>query len=476
MSYEILVVDDEDDIRNLITGILEDEGYVTRSAPSGLVALDMIKHRQPHLVLLDVWLGNGERDGIKILETIKRNHAFVPVIMISGHSTIETAVSAIKKGAYDFIEKPFQSDRLLLVIGRAIESANLQRENEELKLKARISAVNLLGNTQITNQLKLAVKSTADSLSKTMIMGPFGAGKEMIAREIHQQSDRSKGLFISINCGALHPHKFEEELFGTEIVGSDSNAPRKIGLLEKAHLGTLYFDEITQLPLPLQSKLVRILQDQAFCRIGSDRKVEFDVRIISGTSEDVKDQIAKGNFREDLYYRLSVNQIVVPSLRDRSTDVSIIAQKLMDDAAKASNAKSRFFSEEALVVLQSYNWPGDFVQLRNVIDWILIMSKNNSGDPILSSELPQELSSNYSFQSGWQAKNSDVIVLPLREAREAFERDYLMTQVSRFAGNISQTARFIGMERSALHRKLRSLKVYDFKGKEDDDFYEAEEA
>ncbi len=476
MSYDVLIVDDESDIREIVSGILQDEGYTTRVACDGVSALDLIKQRQPSLIILDVWLGDGERDGIRILETIKRDHPYVPVIMISGHGTIETAVSAIKKGAYDFIEKPFKTERLLLVAERAIETSRLKRENAELKVKARVSPLSLIGNSNIVQLLRQSIEKLSQQQSRVFITGVHGSGKEAIAREIHQISKRANAPMFVVNCGSLHPHKLEAELFGTEIMNQDPTQPRKIGVLEQAHGGTVYFDEITQLPLPFQAKLIKVLHEQAFTRVGGQEKISVDVRFIAGSSENVSELISEGSFREDLYYRLCVSHIYLPSLRERVADIPMIATKMMEDAATIMGAKPRPFAEDALVMLQSYDWPGDLVQLRNVIDWIMSTPPAQDFEPITKEHLPHEVVNGNNFNSKWYSKTADIVVLPLREAREAFEREYLIAQVNRFSGNISQTARFIGMERSALHRKLRSLKVYDFKGKDDDDFYEAEEA
>ena len=469
MSHDILIVDDENDIRELVSGILEDEGYQTRTAADGISALECVKMRQPSLVILDVWLGDGERDGLKILETIKRDHPYVPVIMISGHSTIETAVSAIKKGAYDFIEKPFQTERLLSIAKRAIESSRLKRENDELRVKARVTATALIGNASNIAQLRQTLDKISSTNGRVFITGPAGCGKESVAREIHSHSKRAEAPFWVVNCGSMHPTKLEADLLGTEIANHDQNQPRKIGILEQAHGGTVYFDELTQLPLPLQSRLVKILQEQAFTRVGGSEKIAIDVRFIGGTSDDVQLMIQEGNFREDLYYRLSVTHLVLPALKDRVSDIPILAQRLMDEAAAAAGLQPRPFAEDAIVLMQSYNWPGDLQQLRNVIDWLLIMSGTEGNHPILASHLPVEIINGNTFVSNWQSKSADIVVLPLREAREAFEREYLLAQVNRFSGNISQTARFIGMERSALHRKLRALGVHDVRHRSDDD-------
>ena len=420
MSHDILIVDDENDIRNLVSGILQDEGYQTRLASDGLSAIESVKMRQPSLVILDVWLGDGERDGLKILELIKRDHPYVPVVMISGHSTIETAVSAIKKGAYDFLEKPFQTERLLLIAKRAIESSRLKRENDELKVKARVTATALIGNSSAIPQLRQTIEKIASTNGRVFISGPAGCGKESVAREIHLRSKRADSPLFVINCSSMHPTKLEAELFGTEIINQDHNHPRKIGILEQAHGGTIYFDELTQLPLPLQTRLVKVLQEQAFTRVGGTEKISIDIRFIGGSSDNVQFMIQEGNFREDLYYRLSVTHLVIPPLKERVGDIPILAHCLMDEAAAAAGLQSRPFSEDAIVLMQSYSWPGDLQQLRNVIDWLLIMSGGEGSNPISASNLPTEIISGNSFVSNWQNKSADIVVMPLREAREAF--------------------------------------------------------
>lgn len=464
MVQEILIVDDETDIRDLISGILTDEGYATRLASDGTSALNAIKFRQPNLVILDVWLGDSERDGIKILEIIKRDHPFVPVIMISGHSTIETAVAAIKKGAYDFLEKPFDSERLLLIIQRALETAKLKRENAHLKQQSG-GEVELIGQSQFIQQIRQLIERVAPTNSRILITGPSGSGKEVVARKVHQLSRRCEGPFVVLNCATLHPDRLEAELFGTEIVGLDASMPRKIGLLEQAHGGTLFLDEVTDLPLPTQSKLIRVLQDHSFSRLGDNQKIDIDVRIIGATSGNILQVIADGHFREDLFYRLNVVPINLPSLQERITDLPLLVQHFMNKAAQLHGRAPRFLSEEAIVTLQSYAWPGNIRQLRNVVEWILIMASGDAKDLVTAEHLPPDIRNDTSLQS---LNNPGVVVMPLREAREAFEREYLLAQVNRFGGNISKTARFVGMERSALHRKLRALGVHDSRGGEEE--------
>lgn len=465
MAHDILIIDDEADIRNLVSGVLEDEGYVTRVAADGVSGLDAIKARQPSLVILDVWLGDSDRDGIKILEIIKRDHPYVPVVMISGHGTIETAVTAIKNGAYDFIEKPFQTARLLLVIQRAIESARLKRENADLKIKVG-DHVDLVGTSPAMLAIRQTIERVAPTNSRILIVGPSGAGKEIVARKIHALSRRTDRPFVVLNCATLHPDRLEAELFGTEIVGLDPTVPRKIGLLEQAHNGTLYLDEVTDLPLPTQSKLIRVLQDQFFTRLGDNQKVEVDVRITASSSANIPQMIQDGHFREDLFYRLNVVPIEVPALQDRLTDIPELFQHFMNQAALAHGRPQRRLSPDAMVVLQSYSWPGNVRQLKNVVEWILIMAGSDSREEVRADMLPPEVRSDASLSSSSQTPN--IVVLPLREAREMFEREYLLAQVNRFGGNISKTARFVGMERSALHRKLRALGVHEGRYQEEE--------
>ncbi|MBI1954302.1 MAG: sigma-54-dependent Fis family transcriptional regulator [Proteobacteria bacterium] len=459
MAHDILIVDDEADIRELISGILEDEGYTARTAQDGFQAIEEIKKRQPSLVILDVWLGDSERDGLKILDQIKRDHPYVPVIMISGHGTIETAVHAIKKGAYDFIEKPFQTERLFFIIERALESARLKKENDVLKKHTRQETI-LLGQSAAIHQVRQAIAKAAPTNSRVFIFGPSGSCKEAIAKAIHSQSKRSKGPLEVLNCASSHVDQIEADLFGTEIIGLSSDTPRKIGLLEQSHLGTLFLDEVTALPLNIQNKLIRVLQEQTFCRLGSTQKIHVDVRFIASSCIDVLSLIKKEQFREDLYYRLSVIPIHVPPLKERLIDIPVLLEDAMEQLSATYGLIPRRFTEEAIIVLQSYHWPGNLRQLRNVVEWVLIMNHSDPKEPIRSDMLPPEIRSGIPFSCDW-SKTADLLSLPLREAREAFERDYLLAQVNRFGGNISQTARFIGMERSALHRKLKALGVHD---------------
>jgi two-component system nitrogen regulation response regulator NtrX len=459
MAHDILIVDDEADIRALIAGILEDEGYSTREAANSDAALEAVRARRPNLIIQDIWLQGSALDGLGILAEVKRDHPDVPVVMISGHGNIETAVEAIKVGAYDFIEKPFQTDRLLIIVERAIEAATLRRENKELRLRAGSAApvTELVGNSPFVQQVRQALDKVSPTNSRVLITGPAGSGKEVVARIIHNRSRRAEGPFVVLNCAAMHPDRMEIELFGTEH-GETPDAPRKIGTFELAHGGTLLLDEVADMPLETQGKIVRVLQDQTFERVGGSQRVEVDVRVIATTNRDVQSEMAAGRLREDLYYRLNVVPFRVPSLRDRKEDIPALARHFMQLAAQAAGTQPRQLGEDALAALQAYDWPGNVRQLRNVIDWVLIMAPGDASEPVRADMLPGEISAITPAVLRWE-KSSEIMTLPLREARELFEREYLLAQVNRFAGNISRTAAFVGMERSALHRKLKLLGV-----------------
>ncbi len=457
MAHDVLIVDDEADIRMLIAGILQDEGYQTREAGDSTTALARIRQRQPSLVVLDIWLQGSELDGMEILKIIRREAPSLPVLMISGHGNIETAVAAIKIGAYDFIEKPFKSDRLLLQVERAIEAARLRRDYEELKLRSGGDA-ELIGNSPAVNQLRHAIEKVAPTGSRVLISGPAGAGKEIAARLLHNRSRRAKGPFIAINCAVMRPERLEVELFGTEAGGEGPDSTRKIGTFEQAHSGTLFLDEVADMPLETQGKIVRVLQEQVFERVGGTNRVEVDVRVVASSNRDLAAEIAAGRFREDLFYRLSVVPIRVPPLRERREDIPLLVRHFMGHAAQAGGLTPREVGEDAMAALQGYEWPGNVRQLRNVIDWLLIMAPGEAKEPIRADMLPAEIGSIVPTVLKWE-KGGEIMTLPLREAREVFEREYLIAQVTRFGGNISRTAAFIGMERSALHRKLKSLGV-----------------
>ena len=457
MAHDILIVDDETDIRVLTSGILEDEGYVTREAGDSDAALSSVASRPPSLVVLDIWLQGSELDGLGILKEIKKNHGNIPVVMMSGHGTVETAVKAIKLGAYDFIEKPFKADRLILLIERAIEAARLKRENEELRSQSD-QDVDLIGISPVINQLRQTISKVAPTNSRVLITGPEGSGKEVVARLLHRLSLRAKGPFVALNCATMQPDRMEIELFGTESSSSGEEEGRRVGKFEAAHNGTLLLDEVTDMPLETQSKIVRVLQEQTFERVGGNKTVGVDVRVVATATQDLKTAISEGRFREDLFYRLSVVPIDIPPLKDRGSDTNHLTEFFMTNLITTLGQQPRTISEEALIALQTYHWPGNVRELRNVIERVLIMAPGENNDPISAEMLPNEITGQSTISSGWD-KNGKILSLPLRDAREVFEREYLLIQVTRFGGNISRTAEFIGMERSALHRKLKTLGV-----------------
>ncbi len=456
MAHDILIVDDEADIRMLIAGVLKDEGYATRDAADSGEALAAIQARQPTLVVLDIWLQGSELDGIGILRQLQAEMPSVPVVMISGHGTIETAVEAIKIGAYDFIEKPFKSGRLLLVVARAIEAAQLRRENAELRLRAG-GELDLVGASPAINQLRQQIERVAPTGSRVLITGAPGSGKEVVGRLLHARSRRAAGPFVPVNCATMRPDRLEIELFGCEA--SNDGVPRKIGTFERAHGGTLFLDEVADMPLETQGKIVRALQEQTFERVGGSRRVEVDVRVVASSNRELSSEIAAGRFREDLFYRLNVVPIRVPALRERREDIPLLARHFVQRGAEAARIAARDFGEDALAALQAYTWPGNVRQLRNVVDWLLIMAPGEISEPVRADMLPNEITAIAPSVVKWD-KGSEIMTLPLRDAREVFEREYLLAQVTRFGGNISRTAAFVGMERSALHRKLKSLGVF----------------
>ena len=452
MAHDILIVDDEADIRTMIADILQDEGYEVRQAADADQALEAVKSRQPSLVILDIWLEGSRMDGLGILEILRHEHPGLPVLMISGHGTVETAVAAIKKGAYDFIEKPFKTDRLLLTVDRAVEAAKLRRENRKLRIRAN-AVTDLIGKSSQVNHLKLAIERVAPTNSRVLITGAPGSGKEVVARVLHEQSRRKDGPFVVLNCAIMRPEHFEVELFGAEQIAEGQ--PHKIGLLEQAHGGTLLLDEIAALPLETQGKIVRVLQEQTFHRVGGTQKIGVDVRVIASSNRNLQEEMQEGRMRQDLYYRLNVVPLEVPALQERRDDIPVLLRHFMNLASETTGLPAREIGDDAMAALQAYEWPGNVRQLRNVIDWLLIMAAE---DPIRADMLPGEIGSSAPDVVKWE-RGAEIMSLPLREAREVFEREYLMAQVNRFGGNISRTASYVGMERSALHRKLKSLGV-----------------
>ena len=454
MEHEILIVDDEPDIRFLIEGILNDEGYATRTAANSDQALELFRANRPSLAILDIWLQGSRLDGLELLKIMQAEEPGMPAVMISGHGTIETAVASLKHGAYDFIEKPFQSDRLLVVVQRALEAARLQRENAELKLRAGPETT-LSGEGAAISAVRGQIERVAPTNSRVLITGPAGSGKEVAARMIHARSRRAEGPFIALNCATLAPNRFEEELFGLE--GNDGQPARR-GVLERSHRGTLLLDEVADMPLETQGKIVRALQDQTFERIGGNTRIKVDVRVIATTNRDLQSEIMAHRFREDLYYRLAVVPLRIPSLRERREDIPGLAKHFLERCVQSSGLPIRELSVDALAALQAYEWPGNVRELRNLMERLLIMMPGSGSDPIRADMLPSSISQGAPSMTRLNS-GADVMSLPLREARDLFETQYLQVQLMRFGGNISRTANFVCMERSALHRKLKQLGV-----------------
>lgn len=459
MAHDILIVDDEADIRLSISGILNDEGYHTSEASESDGALAAIEARAPALVILDVWLQGSKLDGIELLDVLKHDHPDLPVVVISGHGTIETAVKAIMNGAYDFIEKPFQASRLLLDVERAIEAARLKRENAELRLRAG-GDTELIGRSTAISQVSAAIDRVAPTGSRVLITGPPGSGKEVVARLIHARSRRSNDPFVVVNAATMAPERMETELFGIEAGANGLDSPRKVGTFEQAHGGTLLLDEVADMPLETQGKILRFLQDQSFQRVGGSSRIEVDVRILAASNRDLHAEIAAGRFREDLFYRLNVVPIQVPALADRREDIAELARYFMKRSADAARIPARPLGEDALASLQACAWPGNVRQLRNLIEWLLIMAPGSRRGAIRADMLPPDLVAS-SPPAARAREASEIMTLPLREAREIFERQYLAAQLIRFGGNVTRTAEFVGMERSALHRKLKGLGITD---------------
>lgn len=451
MKYDILIVEDEDDIRAMIGGILEDDGYEVRLTATSAEAINSLKSRKPSLMILDVWLKGSAMDGIELLDSIKKSHPNMPVIIISGHGTVETAVSAIRKGAYDYIVKPFKADKLLVTCKRALENARLKSENEELKGK-RSHDVALIGTSSHVIQLKQKITKIASTNSRVLISGQSGSGKELIARLLHENSLRSKGPFKAVNAASIIPERVEEELFGVEDESGNLN---KIGLLERAHNGTLYLDEVADMPIETQGKLLRLLVEQRFRRLGGKDDVQVDVRVITSSSRDLFKEVSLGRFREDLYHRLNVMPLEAPPLKERREDIPALVEHFIAQLSSSTGLPSRKIGEDAMAALQAHNWPGNVRQLRNNVERLLILATGDPSQAITLKTLPPEVSVVRATKGN--NENEKLISLSLRDAREHFERDYLKAQIQRFGGNISRTANFVGMERSALHRKLKSL-------------------
>jgi two-component system, NtrC family, nitrogen regulation response regulator NtrX len=454
MASDILIVDDETDIRELVSGILSDEGHGTRTAADADTALGEVEKRRPSLVFLDIWLQGSRLDGLALLDEIKKDHADLPVIMISGHGNIETAVSAIKRGAYDYIEKPFKADRLVLVAERALEASKLRREVKALREKSG-EANHLLGNSSAMNHLRSTIEKLAPTNSRIMISGASGAGKELVARTIHDLSGRATGPFVVLNAATIVPERMEAELFGTE---PSNGTARRIGALEEAHGGTLYLDEVGDMPRETQSKILRVLVDQTFTRVGGTTRVSVDVRIVSSTGRDLEGEVTEGTFREDLFHRLAVVPLRVPALAERREDIPVLVRHFAEQISRTTGLPPRVIGDDAMAVLQAHDWPGNIRQLRNNVERLMILTRGDASEVITAEMLPAEIGEMLPTTPG-RAGGEHLMSLPLRDAREIFEREYLTAQVNRFGGNISRTAEFVGMERSALHRKLKSLGV-----------------
>ena len=459
MALEVLVVDDEADIRELVSGVLEDEGYAVRSAADSTSALDAIDDRRPSLVLLDVWLQGSKLDGLQLLEQIKRRDASLPVLMISGHGNLDTAVAAIREGAVDFIEKPFKADRLLHLVGRATETDRLRRE--VATLRHQLGPDDQLDGTSVAiNTVRATLKRVAPTGSRVLITGPAGVGKEIAARMIHNWSPRAAAPFIVLSAAMMSPERVEEELFGSE-----QNGVSRPGLLEQAHGGTLFLDEISDMPQTTQAKILRVLTDQSYTRVGGQRPVKVDVRVLSATSRNLAEEIAAGRFREDLYYRLNVVPVRIPPLRERREDIPELVGHFLARFASERRIQTPELSKEAMAALQAHDWPGNVRQLRNIIERTLILTPGDRVGCIEVDLLPPEILDSQA-SAGVGGPSLAIMGSPLREARESFEREYLKIQIRRFSGNISRTASFIGMERSALHRKLKALGLGDKRDEE----------
>ncbi len=462
MSLDILIVDDEQDIRELVSGVLEDEGYTTRTAANSTSALQALAERRPSLALLDVWLQGSKLDGLQLLEEIKRRDPSLPVLMISGHGNLDTAVAAIRQGAVDFIEKPFEAEHLVHLVRRATETERLRRENESLRAQVG-QEMELTGTSTALNQVRATLKRVAATGSRVLITGPAGVGKEVAARLLHNWSPRTRGPFIVVGAAQMTPERVEEELFGVEE-GGELVRP---GLLEQAHGGTLYVDEVADMPASTQGKILRVLTDQSFSRVGGQRIVKVDMRVVSSTARNLQDEIAAGRFREDLYYRLNVVPVHVPALAERREDIPELVTRFAARFAAERRVGTPTISGDALAALQAYDWPGNVRQLRNVIERTVILAPGERIGCIEIDMLPPEILSDQAQLTPSEAVKA-IMGTPLREARETFEREYLRVQIRRFSGNISRTATFIGMERSALHRKLKALGLGETRGESEE--------
>ena len=454
MAVDLLIIDDEEDIRELIGGILEDEGYESRLADNSDAALAAIAERRPAMVILDIWLQGSRLDGLDLLIEIKKVHKDLPVVIISGHGNIETAVSAIKRGAYEYIEKPFKADRLIHVVGRALENSRLKRENEQLRHQSGESS-SIVGSSNVMRDLTLVLKRAAPSNGRIMLFGPMGSGKELAARSIHNWSTRTEAPFVVVSAATMLPERMEEELFGVE---DQHGNPTRVGKLEEAHGGTLYLDEVADMPMETQGKVLRVLVDQTFNRVGGAKQVNVDVRIVSSSSKDLTALAKAEAFREDLLHRLAVVPIHLPSLHEHREDIPELVHHFCSLYATQASKPLRTFAEDALAIIQTMDWNGNVRQLKNSVERLLIMSSGDADEPISAAMLPADLTGTTANGGGANGIES-LMSLPLKDARDTFESEYIRAQLSRFGGNISKTAAFVGMERSALHRKMRALDI-----------------
>ncbi len=460
MALDVLIIDDEMDIRDIISDILKDEGFSSRTAANSTQAFKAIAEKTPNAVILDIWLQGSELDGLGILEIIKKQYPLMPVIVISGHGTIETAVSSIKMGAYDYLEKPFTHDKIIILLKRACEASKLRRENIDLRSKV-IDKTEFIGSSSVMTKLKGDIDKVAPTSGRVMIHGGIGSGKELVARLIHKKSRRVGGAFIVFSPTSMSANKIQQELFGDEEKQEQGAVfDKRISILEAAHNGTLYIDEVGDLPMVIQNKLLKFLKDQTLVKT-NNKTVKLDIRFITSSTKDLQSEIAQGKFRQDLYFRLNVVALYVMNLSERKEDIPLLVKYFIKQLSKFSGLKEREFSDESIAALQAYNWPGNVRQLRNVVEWTLIMNPPSSGgaEKIKSDMLPHDVINN-SVNISKPDNNLDMMSMPLREAREVFERQYLSAQMNRFNNNISKTSTFVGMERSALHRKLKMLSIH----------------
>lgn len=459
MSLDVLVIDDEADIRDLISDILKEEGFSPRTAGNSSLALKLISEKAPSAIILDIWLQGSELDGLGILELVKKRYPLMPVVVISGHGTIETAVTAIKMGAYDYLEKPFTHEKLIIVLKRACEVAKLKRENLDLRTRV-IDKTELIGVSSSITKLKSDIDKVAPSSGRVMIHGEIGSGKELTARLIHKKSKKNTGPLIVFNPTCMSAEKMSQELFGDTNIDANSVSHKRMSLLEAANNGTLYIDEVNNLTMNVQIKLLKFLQDQSIEKPALGKTVKLDVRFITSTTANILDSINSGRFRQDLYYRLNVVPIKVPPLTERKDDIPLLVKYFVKQLAKFSGLKEREFSDEAIAALQSYDWVGNVRQLRNVIEWTLIMNPINAENEVIKLEmLPSDIL-NHGLVIIKPDTNFDMLSMSLREAREVFEQQYLTAQMVRNNYNISRTAGAVKMERSALHRKLKLLSIH----------------